>query len=381
MLFTVGSEDEDGPHGMAHLLEHSLFNGTTNYSKNQLSEEFDKLCAKPNASTSADITEYKVKFPKFNLVKVAELFSDMIFNSSFNEEELSKEIGVIIEEIKMHQDHPLNACYDALIEAMYAGTGMGWEIAGEPKLLKKVTREDLIKFRNLHYTPENTIISVRGDVNREEVIALIERCFANRFAEINESNTKEKKWTEEVNNTPKTIISNKRNLKQSNVIMGCYVMGANSDPVQIKALGIVTYILGGSLSSRLFKKLRGELSYCYSIYASCCYYKNTGFMLIEFSTSPENKESAISAVKEEINKILTCGITEQEFEVAKNIKLNSFLMSLDSTPVNLEYVAYFNKLVNNDEIIEQIKALKKEQCEEVFKKFICNDNFFVSVVE
>ncbi|MBP3630557.1 MAG: insulinase family protein, partial [Clostridia bacterium] len=224
VAFMVGSEDEKKEEGLAHLLEHCMFKGTKEYTQEQLSIELDKICAMPNASTSAEFTIYEAKFPKFNIESLIELFSKMIFESTFDESGIENEKLVVIEEIKMHNDVPSDCAFDQLTNTMYAGTGLGFDIAGDEKLLKKLTRQDLIDFRNTHYIPENTIISVVGDFDEKIIMELIEKYFASRFCEINSALKEQKKWTQEVHNKPQVVVKNKK-INQANVMMGAYTTG------------------------------------------------------------------------------------------------------------------------------------------------------------
>ena len=179
--FLVGSEDEKDEFGMAHLLEHELFKGTSKYSQKELSEQFSRLAAEPNASTSSEFTSYRVRFPKPALKKVLNLLSDMIFDSVFDADELENEKNVIVEEIKMHQDHPSRRVFDELIAARFKNTGLGNRIAGREDLLRSVTREQLIAFKNKHYNAKNCSIIVAGDFNKKELIKLIEEYFVNNI--------------------------------------------------------------------------------------------------------------------------------------------------------------------------------------------------------
>lgn len=378
ILVMVGSENEGSPKGLAHLLEHSMFKGTKNYSQEQLSVEFDKVSANTNASTSTEFTHFKAKFPKFNVERVFELMSEMLFDSVFEASGLENEKQVIIEEIKMCNDDPSRFAFDKLIESMYSNSPMAYDIAGEVDLLKKVTREELINFRNTHYIPQNIIITVIGDFDVKNIKTLTEKYFKKRFVEINGAEQIVKSYLPNIKR-PKNLIINTKGLFQSNVMMGLYIMDAlNSDR---RKFSLVTFILGGSMSSRLFQKLRNEMSLCYSIYADRYFYKNNGFLLIDFSTSKQNRDIAIEAVKKELQNILDNGITQEEFERAKSVLLNSFLMQQDDPYVNLSYLAYTGKIENAEEVIKELKALEKSECERAFRKFINLDELHISVVE
>ena len=163
-------------------------------------------------------------------------------------------------------------------------------------------------------------------------------------------------------------------------MMGMYIMDATSDLDQ-KKFAITNFVLGGSMSSRLFTKLRNEMSLCYSIYTDTYTYKNNGFMLVDFSTTKKNRELAIEAVKNEITNILQNGITEEEFDTAKSVLLNTYLMKQDDPYLNISYLSYNGTLKDPEENIEEIKSITKEECEEVFRRYVNLDNMHISIVE
>lgn len=379
IYFLVGSEDEETPRGIAHLLEHSVFKGTSEYSQEELSIELNKICANANASTSVDFTNYRAKFPKSNINRVFELFSAMIFDSVFDTDELEKEKNVIIEEINMCKDDPPRFAFQNLMGSMFMGTGMGSDIAGEPELLKTVTRDDLIGFRNTHYIPQNTIISVSGDLDRDIVKNLVEKYFVKRFCEINGEELTLKKYTPTYNRPANLVVKN-NGLIQSNVMMGIYIMDYLSEDK--RKFKLINFILGGSMSSRLFKKLRNELGLCYSIYSDTYLYKNNGVMLIDFSTTKKNRQKAIEMVRDEIDNILKNGITQEEFETAKSVIVNTFLMEQDDQPyVNLTYLAFSGELDDPKRVLEELESMSKDDCEAVFRKYVDTNNIHISVVE
>ena len=378
VAFLAGSEDEEQEQGIAHLLEHCTFKGTREYTQEELSVELDKICAIPNASTSSEFTIFEAKFPKFNIERLVEIYSKMIFESTYEVDGIESEKLVVLEEIKMHNDVPSDYAFDQLTNTMYKETGLGNDIAGNAELLKKVTREELIKFKESHYIPENTIISVVGDFEDKFIKNLVKKYFVDRFSK-NKPNKKEiKKWTENVNLSPVTVVKNKK-INQANVMMGVYTTGY-SHPDRLK-LAVVLFALGGSMSSRLFIKLRNQLSLCYSIYADHLNYKNNGFVLIDFSTSPEFCDKAICEVKKVIDEISLNGISEEEFKLSKNVFLNNFLMGQDVPQSHISYLAYTGELFNVAERENEIRNLTKEECEDAFRKYISSDKFFISIVK
>jgi len=374
ILFKVGAEDEQKECGISHLIEHCVFKGTKNYSQEEIAAKFDAISADVDASTSSEFTSYKAVFPKPSLEEVLSLFSDMIFNSVFDKNELEKEKRVIIEEIKMRQDIPDQLAFDNLIKMMYKGTGIGNDIAGKISLLNAVTQEDMLEYKNAYYNAKNAVISVVGDYSKDYVISLIEKYFNSKFKGCG---TKQKVWSRGLISRSEKKIEIKQT-NQANIILA-YKTKPYEDLDRLK-LGIFAYILGGSMSSRLFTRIRNELSLCYSVYCFCMNYKDSGFMGISLATSPENVTRALEEVKSELNKIIENGITDEEFNAAKTMRLNKLLMEQDSPKVALSYLAYTGRLLDNKLIENTIKSLTKQDVMEAVKNTIKQEDVFVSYV-
>lgn len=376
--FSVGAEDENKPYGISHLIEHGVFKGTSKYSQEELSSEFNKISAEPNANTSAEFTTYKAVFPKSKIERVCELLSDMLFDSQFDPVGLEKEKKIIFEEIYMHDDQPEDLAFQNLTSAMFDGSGLMNKLAGEIELLNNVKREDILKYMQSHYLPENCFIAVMGDYDEKYVISLIEKYFNSRFlTRAGENGLQKKIFTPKVTNKPVTIFEEK-DLNQTNVIMGYYTTGyTNLDRMKLSLINIV---LGGSMSSRLFVKARNERSLCYNIYSALVDYCNNGMLIVDFSATNKNSEQAINLVKEEVQQIAKDGITDAEFEEAKNILVNGYLMKQDLPYVNLDYLAYTGELFDREKMKEFLMSLTKKDCEETFKSFLLGAEPFISVV-
>lgn len=374
IIFNVGAEDEEQEYGISHLIEHCTFKGTQNLTQEQISSRFDSLSASVNASTSSEFTSFKAKFPNPNLEEVLKLYSTMIFDSIYKTECIEKEKNVIIEEIKMYEDMPDEVAFENLIKLIYSGTGISNAIAGKIELLKSVTREDIINYKNKHYTAPNAVISVVGDYDSNEVIKLVDKYFNEPLKKAGEYT---KVWSKPSRKRGGKIIKRK-DTNQANIFLGYKSLPyENLDRLK---LGLILYILGGNMSSRLYKRLRNELSLCYNVYSFNINYKNNGFLGVSVATSPEKSALAIKEIKNEIHKIMVYGVTDEEFNSAKNLRLNKLLMDKDIPGVALTYLAYTGKLLDNKMLEQIVKNTTKEDALNVFRKYINEDEVFISYV-
>lgn len=375
ITFEVGAEDEEKPTGMAHLVEHTIFKGTTKYSQEEISERFDALSADVNAYTSSEFTTYKANFPKRNLEKVLNLYSHILKDSAFDSEMIKKEKQVILEEIMMHEDNPDQLAFDNIVKLMYSDIGIGNDIAGEVLEFNKVTKETVFKFYKEHYHSANMLVSVIGDFEFKTVIEMVDKYLSSPFKK--KGVVKCKQWSKKSKTKPKSKVVYK-DINQANILLGFKTMSHIA--LERIDLGIIGFILGGSMSSRLFKKIRNELSLCYSVYGFEINYANNGFFGISLATSPQKSDVAISAVNEEIMKIIENGVTDEEFENSKNLMLDKHLMNQDLPNAGLHYLSYTNKLVDMEVLTNYIKGVTKESALEVFRKYIHPNKEFISIV-
>lgn len=359
----VGSEDETDEFGLSHLLEHELFKGTSEYNQEELSGAFMMESSAPDASTSSEFTVFKSTFPKTKLEKNFELWSKMFFDSTFEEKALEAEKRVVLEEIKMHLDDPTSLVFDNLIANCYKGVGIANRIAGDPKLLKKVTREDLIAYKNAHYTASNCTIAVVGDYAFDEVKALAEKYFVNQFGA---KKHKRKEFSKNMELLPAKVFA-KKDIEQANICIGLNAPKYNT--IERFAYGIISAILGGSMNSRLFCTLRNKLSLCYNIFSEEVTYINNGISVIDFATTNEFAEKATKAVFDVINEVLTSGVTDAEFVAVKNMLINRMKMAEDNPTIHAKYHFITGKIIDMNELIDQIAALTKEKCEDVYRKY------------
>jgi predicted Zn-dependent peptidase len=168
------SEDENG---ISHYIEHVMFKGTETRTAFDISDQIDRIGAQINAFTSKELTCYYTKSTKEHLSTSLEILSDIFFNSLFDEKELEKEKGVVIEEINMSEDTPEDICLDLLSKSYYGEKGFGQTILGPVKNIKRFNREKVLAYMDKYYTADNVVISLAGNVDVERAIEDVEKFF------------------------------------------------------------------------------------------------------------------------------------------------------------------------------------------------------------
>ena len=290
--------------GMAHFMEHLCFKGTEKRTVNQIAEEVEKVGGILNAFTSEEITAYHVKLPSEHLEIAADVIFDVFFNASFPEEEVAKEAKVICEEIKMYRDNPRAHVFEKIKSLLYEKP-FGMFIAGSEEGVCGMSREMLFNKHRQMYVPKNSVLTVVGNNDFEEVVKLAEKFSVEREGK-----------SHEIPEIKKTILkdSEKReNLSQSNLALGIHFPLASDDDRY--SAEIFSAILGQGMSSKLFREVREKRGLVYGVKTDLDSGKNYGYLVIWAGTDPGNVEEVENVCLEEFSKMKN--VTEEELEAAK----------------------------------------------------------------
>jgi predicted Zn-dependent peptidase len=336
----VGSRVENiSNNGICHFLEHMVFKGTKTRSSYDISEEIESKGGYLNAWTSKEKTTFYAKVLKNDVAIGINILFDMLQNSIFDKEELEKEKGVILEEIKMYLDSPSDLVYNLYEKICYANSTLAMPIIGTESNVKSFQSEDFFNHINTHYTADNLLFVISGNFNEEEVINEVSK-FASQFKTAqNIATSIIPKFTQ-----AKEILT-KNDIEQTNIIFGLNGYSYMQD--NYYQLSIANAILGGGMSSRLFSEIREKRGLAYSIDSFLNSYKDCGSFAVQVGCSKQNADLVINLIKEELNKAQD-NITEKELQKAKNQLKSSILMSLESTYSRAERIA--NNLMNFGQI-------------------------------
>lgn len=309
--------------GYSHFIEHLFFKGTDRRTALQISEAIDDVGASINAYTAKDNTCFYTKSASSDMNICLDVLSDMYFNSTFPQEELDRERGVVLEEINMCDDAPDDVCSDLAAQALFCEQSLGQTILGNPENIKYSDRHSIKEFKEKHYIPSSTVISVCGKFDFGELDKLIEKYF--------ESNCSNEKLTAQsepdVEYTSKILHSIKP-INQSHIQFAWGGYPFNSP--QSAANAMLASILGGGMSSRLHQSVREKNGLAYSVYAYPSSYLKAGSFEIYVGMSPENCAKTCELIRIEIDKILTDGVTEAELARAKIQAINSLYMAIEN---------------------------------------------------
>ena len=377
VIVKTGSANETAQeNGISHFIEHNLFKGTTTRSAFEISDFIDRIGAQINAFTSKELTCYYTKSTTDYFKETLEVLSDIYFNSTFLEEEIKKERGVVIEEINMSEDTPEELCFDLLAESYFGKEGLGRTILGPAKNVRRFTSEDIKSYMDKYYTAKNTVVSVSGNVDVERTVQLVDELFAQKFkntSKVIEVPTKAVK----LSNLYKT-----KPIEQTHVALSIKGVSINDD--RSEALTVANIVLGGGMSSRLFQKIREEMGLAYSVYSYASQYKDCGVIDFYAGVSTEKRDQAVSAIIDEIKRFRDDGITDAEFMRGKEQMKSAFIFGRESTASQMllygKNLIYLDEEFDYDKKLKVIENLTKEEVENVIREYFDTQNFASATV-
>jgi predicted Zn-dependent peptidase len=370
-LLPVGSRYETASlNGASHFVEHMLFKGTKRRPSSLLiAQELDGLGAEYNAFTAKDHTGYWIKAKSGHLEKVLDVLADMLFNSLFDENEFERERGVILEEIRMREDNPMMYIEDFFEEILYGKHPLGWLISGDEKTIKKIKRSDLLDFKNKFYQPHNILLVLAGEVKKKESLALIRKFFTSN-RQFKREKTKFLSFKKFSSGPHLALLS--KETKQVQIALGVPTF-SYSHP-DYEALVLLSLILGGSMSSRLFTEVRVKRGLAYFINSDLSPYQETGSLVIRAGLDRERIIEALGVIIDELRKLKKYGVSQDELFRAKDYFEGKLLLSLeDSINVASWYgksKLLLSKIISPEEKIKKIKAVKKEDIQRIACKLL-----------
>ncbi|GIM28658.1 peptidase M16 [Clostridium polyendosporum] len=282
--------------GICHFIEHMLFKGTANRSNEELNDELENLGGEYNAYTDYTATVYSITCLEEEMGRAAELLSDMVINPTFEEEELEKERGVILAEIKTSKDDIEDLSFKRINEIAFEKAALKYEISGSEDSVISFKKEDLTEFYRKFYTPDNAIITLVTSLEHEDALAIIERYFSSWNGK-----KKQKKTCILEKNKKCTKVTYKRDIEQSTIMYLFTFHGINKE--QELPLKILNHKLGESANSILFRELRENRGLVYDVYTHMDMSTNIKTLYIFTSVSEENVDEVIDVIDECIEKI------------------------------------------------------------------------------
>jgi predicted Zn-dependent peptidase len=347
--------------GVAHFLEHMAFKGTATRSAVDIAEAVENVGGHINAYTSREQTAYYVKLLKEDLGLGVDIIGDILCHSSFEPEELERERGVILQEIGQANDTPDDIVFDHFQSAAYPSQPMGRPVLGTEAIIRGMKRDALPGFMNGHYTPDNMVVAASGNLAHDHVVDLVARHFADLPAAERQAPMPADYMGGEYRE--------KRDLDQAHIVLG-FASPGYSEPEYYPAM-LLSTLLGGGMSSRLFQEIREKRGLVYSIYSFTSPANDGGLFGIYAGTGESEAAELMPVTLEELAKVQHA-VTAAELNRAKAQLKAGLLMSLESTGSRCEQLArqwqIFGRVIPASETVQKIETVTEADIRAVAKQ-------------
>lgn len=379
VMADTGSNNEDkAKNGISHFLEHMFFKGTTKRPTSKIiAEEVDQMGAYTNAFTGKEYTGYYIKAPAHLFDEALDLLADIYNNSLISQEEVEKERGVIIQEIRMYNDRPERILSEVFDELLYGDQPAGWKIAGSPEIVESMRADDLKDYFMRQYTVENSFVVVSGNHNEDDMVQKVSAAFSG----IRNGETRKRPSIIEEQSAPAVKIFFKET-DQTRLMIGYRAFGVH-DPMRVPA-SVLAHVLGGSMASRLWEEIREKRGLAYSVHTS--FDSNTTYG--EFSTyagvEHHNTEETIRIILTEYAKIREGGVSDSELLRAKESMKGRMALSLEASDDLAFYVGGEEVQTGHpltiEEVFAKIDRVSKEDIKAVTERMFNADRLNLAIV-
>lgn len=354
--------------GISHFLEHMVFKGTSRRTAKQIASEIESVGGSIDAFTGREYTCFHSKVLDEYIELALDVLSDLIDSPTISEENIEREKLVVYEEIRNMEDTPDDVIHQLYSQAIWGDGPLGYPLLGTYKTVESLKRADVLGYLQQTYVAPNFVISLAGNIDFDYTLDLIHEKFSfllNRPADGGSVlKTKPARNMDDFKPVSRHL---NRDCQQTHLCLGT-VSFAHADPRRY-ALLLLSNIIGGGMSSRLFQRVREEEALAYVVYSFQQFYMDTGLYGVYIGTEPSQRDRTISVVQEEYLKFLKDGVTGEELQHAKNQLKGQLLLGLESTTTRMFRLANFELNGENyqpvDKVIRKIEAVSPDQIHEV----------------
>lgn len=356
---TGSARETEEINGMSHLLEHMVFKGTPKRTSFQIDAEIEDAGGQSNAYTAREITSFYAKMLKADAELALDVLSDIVLNARFPEEELVKERDVVIQEIKQTIDTPDDIIFDYAQAEAFKGQALGRTILGPAEKIATYGSQDLRNYREKFYCTQNMCVCAVGNIEHDAFVRMVKT----RFEHLPKSNNGATPEQHYVGG----CYAEERDIEQAHILLA--FEGVSYHDKDYYSAAILSAILGGGSTSRLFQEIREKRGLVYTVYSFINAHSMSGLFGIYAGTTRQELQQVIPVVAEEIQKIKTQDVSDEELKRAKTQFKASMLMGLESSSTTSEIYArqmlVFNRIIPTEEMVAKIEAVSKEDIKRI----------------
>jgi predicted Zn-dependent peptidase len=363
----VGSRDEGPAHaGATHYLEHLLFKGTARRSALDISAAMDAVGGELNAFTAKEYTCYYARVLDADLPLAIDVLADMVTGSLIEPKDVDAERGVILEEIAMNDDDPSDTVHEAFTAQLFGDTPLGRPILGSADSINSITRAEIAEHYAARYKPENLVVAAAGSLDHEEVVELTRSAFGPALTGDAQPEPPRLAGPDDVASAGTGVRLVSRGIEQANLVLGCGALSRTDD--RRFALGVLNAALGGGMSSRLFQEVREKRGLAYSVYSFSSQHADTGLWGVYAGCLPAKADEVLAICRDEIEKVVSSGITDAELDRGKGQLRGSIVLGLEDPSSRMSRLGkselVYPRLEPVEEILASIEAVTHDDVRE-----------------
>ena len=362
----TGSRRENSEqNGISHFIEHMLFKGTTHRSAEDIARSVDSVGGNLDAFTAKELVCFNTKVLDQHLPLAFDVLADLVLNPAFRDEDIDKEKGVILEEIKMEEDSPDYLVHEIFSSNFWKDHPLGKPILGTRETVKRFDRQTIGDYYRAVYAPSNLLITAAGHLTHDALVTLVRQNFASLAPN----------GAPPADQVPAThariALRNKKSLEQVHLCLGVpsYPLGHQ----ERFACYVLNTLLGGGMSSRLFQNIRERQGLAYAVFSELSPYRDTGCLSIYAGTSIESAGKVVESIVKEFRELKQDGVSAEELRRAKDHLKGSLMLSLESTSSRMSNLArqemYFGRFFTLDELVESIEQVGAGDVQRIAQAF------------
>lgn len=363
--------------GISHFLEHLLFKGTRRRTARQIKAAIEGAGGSFNAFTEEEFTSVVAKVQPKDLDSAVDVLTDMVLHSRFDPKEMRKEREVILEEIRMYEDLPMQHVHDLLSGLLWPNHPLGRDIAGTPASLARIRRVDVAAYQRRYYVPRNVVIAACGRVSHRAMVTAAERWWnripAGRPPSCRRAARRQRK--------PRLKIDTKKT-EQTHFSLGFHAFPRNHP--QVHALNLLNVVLGGNMSSRLFQRVREERGLAYEIGSQVKRFRDTGVFSVSAGMDHKKLLSCIKVVMTELSRLRREVVTPREFGQAMEYLTGQILFSMEDTVDHMCWMGESEMLLGRVEsaerILSQIAQVRRPDLRQAARAILRTDRLSLAII-
>jgi predicted Zn-dependent peptidase len=373
----TGSRDEDSEsNGISHFIEHMVFKGTKHRTAEEIARQVDSIGGNMDAFTAKECICFNVKVLDEHVPVALEILSDLVLHPIFDSGDITRERGVILEEIKMDEDNPDYLVHEIFTQNFWKDHPLGKPILGTKETVKRFERQAVFDTYAHRFAPGNIIVSAAGNLDHDKFVELVTKHFEHMKPRENGFHSAKPKIVSRI------ILRNKKALEQVQLCLGvpCHPIAHE----QRHAGYVLNTLLGGGMSSRLFQNIRERQGLAYSIYSDLNPYRDTGCLAVYAGTSRASTTKVVQSVVEEFRKLKRETVSDEELRRSKDQLKGSLMLSLESSTARMSNLArqemYFDRFYDLDELIEKIEAVTAADLQSLANEFFQTEKVAVAAL-